>query len=88
MIVMNEQVISSSEEVSYENLDILDCAVVTADLDLDEEDPQSLNQFNYQWNHHNNYHQLSHHQIYEEEILQESRRNNSRSAQEINCKSK
>ena len=45
MIVMNEQVISSSEEVSYENLDILDCAVVTADLDLDEEDPQSLNQF-------------------------------------------
>ena len=88
MIVMNDQVISSSEEVSYENLDILDCAVVTADLDLDEEDPQSLNQFNYQWNHHTNYHQLSHHQIYEEEILQESRRNNSRSAQEINCKSK
>ena len=39
MIVMNEQVISSSQEVSYENLDILDCAVVTADLDL-EEDPE------------------------------------------------
>ena len=36
---MNEQVISSSQEVSYENLDILDCAVVTADLDL-EEDPE------------------------------------------------
>ena len=93
MIVMNEQVISSSEEVSYENLDILDCAVVTADLDLEEDpedhpDPQSLNQFNYQWHNHNSYHPLSHHQIYEDEILQESRRNNSRGAQEINCKAK
>ena len=46
---MNEQVISSSEEVTYETLDIVDCAVVSAAILDEDKDHVDYQHFDYQW---------------------------------------
>ena len=49
MVDMNEQVISSSEEVTYETLDIVDCAVVSAAILEEDKDHVDYQHFDYQW---------------------------------------
>ena len=48
MVDMNDHVISSSEEPSYHTLDIVDCAVSSAAILVDED-------YQYQWSSENNY---------------------------------
>ena len=72
MVDMNEHVISSSQEVTYHNLDIVDCAV--ASTILDDTDTQGDNYaFQYSW-HNGDFYQNTEYQENEDDI------------HDINCK--